>query len=354
MFFSAMSYTKALYYPTIDIPNEEWLKNAILFWDEISTIVPESIKQPYSSKTSLYLQEEGILKPFIVSGVDEVVQELDEKIYKFSESNFSIKMLNRHVIRSQECNQFSNSQTYLHKDKLSFVVQDNLRMQGLIHEDGYISFDKNFADYYMSLLATNISKHNNLCLLTDSIDCHDLSTGFSLEKATGKNNMTSLITRKLADGFLYHLVVEGLKVSDKTDISKLVEFKRNRKDELGRFRSALSEMSLRINTNDIESIKELKNVVESTYINEFLPALQDVKKSLKDKKIRWISNVGSYVLSFLTPTFMISDAKMSSLLAGLVICSASWKLSDFAREKDLLRSNPFSYLLSLEKNGIIK
>lgn len=38
-----MSFTKALYYPTIDILNEDWLKTAVLFWDEINTIVPESM-----------------------------------------------------------------------------------------------------------------------------------------------------------------------------------------------------------------------------------------------------------------------------------------------------------------------
>lgn len=38
-----MAFTRALYYPTIDITNEQWLKTAILYWDEISTIVPSSI-----------------------------------------------------------------------------------------------------------------------------------------------------------------------------------------------------------------------------------------------------------------------------------------------------------------------
>lgn len=33
-----MAFTKALFYPTIDIKNENWLKTAILFWDEINTL----------------------------------------------------------------------------------------------------------------------------------------------------------------------------------------------------------------------------------------------------------------------------------------------------------------------------
>ena len=29
-----------LYYPTIDIQDGAWLRNAILYWDEVSSIVP--------------------------------------------------------------------------------------------------------------------------------------------------------------------------------------------------------------------------------------------------------------------------------------------------------------------------
>lgn len=58
-----MSYTKALYYPTIDIDDSEWIKNAILFWDEIDTIVPEAISSPYKNNDSRFLYDEGILKP---------------------------------------------------------------------------------------------------------------------------------------------------------------------------------------------------------------------------------------------------------------------------------------------------
>ena len=36
-----MMFSRALYYPTIDIKNGRWLKSAALFWDSIETIVPE-------------------------------------------------------------------------------------------------------------------------------------------------------------------------------------------------------------------------------------------------------------------------------------------------------------------------
>ncbi|HXM40737.1 MAG TPA: hypothetical protein VN924_05765 [Bryobacteraceae bacterium] len=43
-----MPFTKALYYPHIEVPNEAWLKSAILYWDEVKTIVPASMPEPYT------------------------------------------------------------------------------------------------------------------------------------------------------------------------------------------------------------------------------------------------------------------------------------------------------------------
>jgi hypothetical protein len=31
-----------LYYPTISVPTGNWLRQAILYWDEVSSIVPKS------------------------------------------------------------------------------------------------------------------------------------------------------------------------------------------------------------------------------------------------------------------------------------------------------------------------
>ena len=51
-----------LYYPTINIPNENWLKNALLYWDNISSIVP--YEDYYNlSPHLLYLQSCEIYKP---------------------------------------------------------------------------------------------------------------------------------------------------------------------------------------------------------------------------------------------------------------------------------------------------
>ena len=54
-------FEKALYYPTIDIQNDRWLKSAVLFWDKIETIVPESEERPYRRRNTRILHENEIL-----------------------------------------------------------------------------------------------------------------------------------------------------------------------------------------------------------------------------------------------------------------------------------------------------
>ena len=70
-------FESALYYPTIDIKNDAWLKSAVLFWDRIETIVPESMQQPYLRRTTRQLEDAGILIPHRVNPFSEDVRGLE-------------------------------------------------------------------------------------------------------------------------------------------------------------------------------------------------------------------------------------------------------------------------------------
>src|SRR5688572_20093494 len=51
-----------LYYPTINIPTDDWLRNAVLYWDEVSSIVPQDWENKHLIELSpdiRYLMDEG-------------------------------------------------------------------------------------------------------------------------------------------------------------------------------------------------------------------------------------------------------------------------------------------------------
>lgn len=62
-----MLFENALYYPTIDIKDEAWLKSAVLLWDTISTIVPESEDEPYKNELTRAFAQAGIVSPHKVN-----------------------------------------------------------------------------------------------------------------------------------------------------------------------------------------------------------------------------------------------------------------------------------------------
>lgn len=74
------AFSNALYYPTIDIQNTDWLKTAILFWDSISTIVPESLRNPYKVRDTQYLSDIGFLRPLYVNSDDKSVIGIEKDI----------------------------------------------------------------------------------------------------------------------------------------------------------------------------------------------------------------------------------------------------------------------------------
>jgi hypothetical protein len=51
-----------LYYPTIDIQDGKWLRNAVIYWDKVASIVPYD-NYPNFSPEILYLQERELYEP---------------------------------------------------------------------------------------------------------------------------------------------------------------------------------------------------------------------------------------------------------------------------------------------------
>lgn len=347
-----MSYTKALYYPTIDIQDEEWLKNAVLFWDEISTIVPKSVEAPYKNRTCSVLNDEGILKPCFISESDKVVESMVDKIEDFAVNSDALYYF-KHK-EATEMNLYSDQRAnfYLHRDKLPLKVQYMLEEKGLIDGDGWARVGYNFANYYMTLLAAEIAKKKHLCLLASDSEEYNLSSsyGFSIEGIKG--TATVPVKKPMADMILFRLVVDGFKVNPLTPIEDLLKYKSCRKDELALFRSELGNLTDSLNYQEIESMEELKAVLEAKYENDVLPALNDVKKTLSDAKVSWVGYAGQYVTSFCLSSDSFSDIGLGRMVLEAGVTLLTWVVSTFMKRRSFKRKSPYSYLLSLKSDNI--
>jgi hypothetical protein len=59
-----------------------WLKTAVLFWDTLSTIVPEGLNHPYSNPDTEYLCDIGVLRPITVNSDERSVAGVEGDVIK--------------------------------------------------------------------------------------------------------------------------------------------------------------------------------------------------------------------------------------------------------------------------------
>lgn len=98
-----------LYYPTINIQDGTWLRNAILYWDEVSSIVPYE-NYPDFSPELLYLQELGVYKAVYPRNL--VFSEFAEDF-----CNSIVKRISAYELRTTN-NGTQNSRVRMHKNKI--------------------------------------------------------------------------------------------------------------------------------------------------------------------------------------------------------------------------------------------
>lgn len=360
------AFSNALYYPTIDIENTDWLKTAILFWDSISTIVPESISQPYKQHDTQYLQSIDFLRPLYVNSKDKSVIGIEDDILELLHSSELSHILSKpkngksvgiwNDKMSKTIKNYCNLGIY--NDKMSYKILEEIKYLNKHLDDQKIKyFNSEFAYIYMITLANKLCEDNSLGMITNDIPCFDIGNIVRF------GNQTTLQTEydfhightknhQLEQGLLLNLIISGLSISPDTDIDEIISFKKYHKDELGRFKTQLVKLTQNINTNI--PINIIQQEIRDLYDNEFLPAFNDFKAALTGYKIKWFTE------TFLKTSFFYSSATSvpvallgmpieQAIFAGMGISVITSAISYNIDKKKFLRENPYSYLLSINR-----
>lgn len=182
-------FSSALYYPHIDVKNDRWLRSAVLFWDSIRTIVPESYREPYSSDVARELNNEGILEPVRVSSDMEEIESLTDTVLDFltdpvsasvmfsTESPFCKKIHPEKI--SYELRHLMD----IHPEKLPYEIRSQL--DRALNDKGWYKVEPGFASFYMTLLATQLSNRLGLGLIAESSTADQLAIAVQKGKPIG-------------------------------------------------------------------------------------------------------------------------------------------------------------------------
>lgn len=370
-----MAFTKALYYPWIDIHDEAWLKNAILYWDSIHTIVPRSMNTPYRKDFSIRCADEGILKPLHVeSGMDDIEDLADDVIKYLSSSEAGELLLSRenqsHAdIHTDKLPETLHRFVLLHPEKMPSEIRYMIEQVGLSggeDNDPWLRVDSRFADFYMTLLATKLSENQGIGLLTPLPAGNRLSTMVKLE-----GSLRDLVIRSseyprfhhhhlprqempttLAQGIMSHFALEGIGISPEIPIKKIIKFRNKRADELRRFRIEIQTLTASVDF--AKPVDAIRQQVLDIYENKVGPAMTDLKESLTDAKIGWITKDLLKIACFSIPPTSGPLALMGLSVPIAIMAGAGISLVAsgvlYNRDKNkVLRENPYSFLLAAEK-----
>jgi len=308
-----------------------------------------------------YLSDIGILKPFQINSDNALVDDLTLDTINYLNTNEGFNLLtygdeNRRIIHRDKLPKDIGKLFGIHPEKLPYELQRQLNR---FLSDGWYRVNKNFASFYMTLLANKISEKECIALLTDN----SLSSNFSeLIKLDNQVNISGSgysshdYMRKekylaLAQGQLTNLIVQGIKIMPTTTLEDIINFKKHHQDELGKFRTEIGSLTKEVNNSlDMASIRQQ---IEDIYKDRFSPAYNDLKKSLSSYGIKWVAEnfikVSFFSTGSATIPFLMGASIPQALFAGAGISLISSIVLFNETKKETLRNNPYSYLLSLGK-----
>ncbi|RAT98421.1 DUF6236 family protein [Brevibacillus sp. Leaf182] len=306
-----------LYYPSIVIPDGTWLKKSLLYWDEVSSIVPREIE--YEAWNNNYLLEflsyEDQYRPIFPDELmnHEIFTEFENEMirkYKY----FQKQKNNEHGRKSKRgIFNISEEDSYsIHRDKLTYRLSNILGLDRFVknNEGDWLLLERTFAEIYMATLAKYIA-------------LADVNyTVIGTDKASTVNRIYSDIRKSQEPVFskiepVINLSINILPVpSPDTSYKDIIKFKRKYRDELLAFRTILNNYEQQI--SNVESEHQLK---------EYTILFKEQMEKGTRETIKMLRGSGiNYLLSSLRSIINIKSPTMLSTFAGI----AGYKMDTFS------------------------
>lgn len=247
-----------LYYPHIEIPDSNWLKSALLLWDEVYRIVPQSYA-PMDSEETRAAIDAGLVRPINLERQD--LLGISKKFEKFLKS-----------LPFTPAGLEAGDTSLLHPEKVDATLYPLLEQYAVGEKNGgWIELPKEIVRGYMFFLSTQVAKRRKLERATDNQYAFAVSGYFS-ERA----NFTENLYDRESPGFYASLIFDDLLPSNIQDIpiERVIRTAEATKNERTIFRQELMKFSSSL--CECES-KEHALTVVTDYKNDLVKARDQLK-----------------------------------------------------------------------------
>ena len=272
-----------LYYPNINIKDGQWLRNALLYWDNISSIVPHKEYEAFSPDL-LFLKNSKVYEAIYP-------QDLFNSEFATDFCNTTIKRIRDFKKNDSKKLSLEEKKAWIHKAKIHaevlyelehdrnlspWISQHLFEMECSNHQQAknWMEISDPIAQIYMRTLAEF------------SIKCSPKDIVLGTDKLSDNQEVYCPATDKISNQCCHLNIINCLpQPSMETSFEDILEFKLRRKDELEAFRKKIREFEENIySSNSLEDIKHYEN----KFVESWGTYYSDYDKALKDSKIRFV------------------------------------------------------------------
>ncbi|MXN92775.1 hypothetical protein GR160_16220 [Flavobacterium sp. Sd200] len=355
-----MSFGHALYYPHINLTNKNWIKHALLFWDNISRIVPQSVEPSDSEDIIKIKYESGFIKDYKPESWDTSLAFQDFGVYLRSVVDsdlfFNDRYFSRRFNRGYDedyrnrkhffSEMVQASGTYIHVQKMDPALKEYLfdvgiAIPGQNRWEDWVKIDNEIGLLYMTYFAKSISKNKSLPIVTDVEQSFSASLCF---EASVNSDYNKQFEYKLGNLLIETIVPKSI---NDVPLDKILDIRKKYEDERTSFFHEISNVSDSIiEINNESALKDAINFHSKLILKE----TKNLEKLYNAHKIETVNKF----LSISLPTTLASSSEYvpdwakpivttGGIIFGLVSAASTVK-----KEKLELKENPKSYLLNLK------
>lgn len=355
-----------LYYPTIDVPPSSWLRQALLYWDEVSSIVPKDYENnpliKFSPEVEFLISE----KEFAPIHPEELVfNEINHHAYREFETEFLEivgsddykKFLAKNYYGASKGNVEQRYWSEIHSNKTSNTIYYTLEEKQLARpssKQSWYEFETNTALLYMSLLAKHLAGIQKNPTI--------IGTGFSIYESLNFKAPSKSEGELVTNLSLNNLLPVPI---DNVPFEAILDFKRKRKANLVRFRKILLNYDKQLSS--AESPENIRDIV-ADFKEELTLGIADLQNALKSSKItsslRTIKSLlafSKYPIVVAAGTYAEQKLKLptgslsisTTAITGLIEFGCNY-IEKRSERGGIVQESAFSYVYDAQQAGLIK
>ncbi len=327
-----------LLYPNINLTKPELVKEALLFYGKLYRIVPKGIIPNDCEEINVFNSEYGLIKNITPDQyAKQASEEFQKKIKPWSQSaaGFNVDLENR-------------AHSRLHENKVYARLRDLMVENGLLIQKGkWLHGNDSLIYNYMLYLSIEISKRNQLSLMTDN-----QPAWISNEFMNYDGNFIEYLGDKTHIQISIYLKDYVPSNLASVSFDSIIKFREKHEQERRNFLNDYNRFQQKIS---LLTSKDVINDVIQDYKKSLVGSIEDYKKVCAFFTVRTFKGfkvVTVPVLSEVVDGLINLDPSVGiALKASGLIFGTLWGLMSWRRNtKEIRKSNPYSYLVCLEKH----